>query len=406
MSTDNAGNQKPVTSWYYYDSSGQKQGAITSGQLKRLAETGQITPGTMIETESGKTAPAAKIKGLTFAETIQPTVSQSVPTPKTETGKNLHWIILASLVALLVIGGIGWVITKNTPSISNQMANDLVIDQEHVHAIKAIEPAANAKNDTQFSAIEQAEIDKFVAEHGNDVRTIDEKGETLLHKAVEQGSVVIVKYLVSRGANVNAKASNGWTALQRAALGGNLEIAEFLVAKGADVDTKDNNDWTPFRRSVSSEHLELARFFLSQGANVNTRDNFQGWTPLHVAALDEEKLEIVKFLVVEGADVNAKNHDGETPIYWTCRHETPAIAQFLVSQGADVNVRNKSGDTPLHRALMLNKLEVIRILVPAGANINARNNAGLSPLDYARGSSNSAIRAYFARWLEGRPVVN
>jgi len=61
-----------MSNWYYYDSNGQKQGLVTGGQLKWLAKNGKITPETMVETEDGKTAPARKVKGLTFTTTAQP----------------------------------------------------------------------------------------------------------------------------------------------------------------------------------------------------------------------------------------------------------------------------------------------------------------------------------------------
>ena len=60
-----------VTTWYYYDNDGCKQGPITGGQLKGLAKAGLITQETMLETEDGKTAPARKIKGLTFVDAVQ-----------------------------------------------------------------------------------------------------------------------------------------------------------------------------------------------------------------------------------------------------------------------------------------------------------------------------------------------
>ena len=55
----------------------------TGGQLKGLAKAGMITPDTIVETEEGKSAPARKVKGLTFvaaqSETEQSESPQSVP---------------------------------------------------------------------------------------------------------------------------------------------------------------------------------------------------------------------------------------------------------------------------------------------------------------------------------------
>jgi len=61
-----------MSNWFYYDSNAQKQGPYTSAQFKELAKQGVITPDTMIETEEGKTAPARRMKGLTFGESARP----------------------------------------------------------------------------------------------------------------------------------------------------------------------------------------------------------------------------------------------------------------------------------------------------------------------------------------------
>jgi len=56
-----------MAKWFYYNESGEKI-EVTGGQLKGLAKAGMITPDTVIETEEGKSAPARKVKGLTFPE--------------------------------------------------------------------------------------------------------------------------------------------------------------------------------------------------------------------------------------------------------------------------------------------------------------------------------------------------
>ena len=60
-----------MAKWFYYNESGEKI-EVTGGQLKGLAKAGRITPDTIVETEEGKTAPARKVKGLTFIEAAQP----------------------------------------------------------------------------------------------------------------------------------------------------------------------------------------------------------------------------------------------------------------------------------------------------------------------------------------------
>lgn len=65
-----------MSTWYYTNEKGKKV-AVTGGQLKELAKVGLITPETMIETEEGKSAPARKVKGLTFATSAQPIETES-----------------------------------------------------------------------------------------------------------------------------------------------------------------------------------------------------------------------------------------------------------------------------------------------------------------------------------------
>ena len=60
-----------MAKWFYYNEKGEKQGPITSGQLKGLAKQGLITPETMVENEEGKSAPAGTVKGLTFSKLSQ-----------------------------------------------------------------------------------------------------------------------------------------------------------------------------------------------------------------------------------------------------------------------------------------------------------------------------------------------
>ena len=66
-----------MSTWYYYDNNGQKQGPVTGGQLKGLARAGRITPETVVENEEGKSVPARKIQGLTFAEAMQSEIKPS-----------------------------------------------------------------------------------------------------------------------------------------------------------------------------------------------------------------------------------------------------------------------------------------------------------------------------------------
>jgi len=94
------------------------------------------------------------------------------------------------------------------------------------------------------------EIIQFLVSKGADVKTKNERGDTLLHLAMMRGSPEVVKFLVSKGADVNAKDSNGgtplhWVAGERMHTREHVEVAKFLVSQGADVNAKNSNGETP-----------------------------------------------------------------------------------------------------------------------------------------------------------------
>ena len=97
------------------------------------------------------------------------------------------------------------------------------------------------KNQIQFTAEEQTEIDSFCKMYSNDVNAVDKNGELfLLHEAAAHWDVAVVRYLVSLGADVNA-INEGFTPLMSAiAENGNIEVFKYLVSSGASIDGKDD----------------------------------------------------------------------------------------------------------------------------------------------------------------------
>jgi len=70
-----------MANWYYYDSSGSRQGPVDSDMLKRLAQFGEIVPTTKVETEEGRQSTAGKIHGLEFGTSYSPYSPAPVPPP-------------------------------------------------------------------------------------------------------------------------------------------------------------------------------------------------------------------------------------------------------------------------------------------------------------------------------------
>jgi ankyrin repeat protein len=153
---------------------------------------------------------------------------------------------------------------------------------------------------SKLTAKEQAEADKYIAEHGKDA----------------------IRFYVD-AAFYESTANET-----------QLKYLEYLVSKGADIDAKTEKGTTPLHQK--NNVIEFVKFFASHGANVNTKNN-DGDTPLHTSI----DLEVIKFLVSKGADVNAKNNAGETPLDKAkktspmgFRHKDIEIEEYLKSVGA------------------------------------------------------------------------
>jgi hypothetical protein len=125
-----------------------------------------------------------------------------------------------------------------------------------------------AEEQKQFTAEERAEIEKFCANNGSDVKAVDKDGKTLLHKAVVNGNIVAVKFLVARGADVHAKAKDDFTPLHFTLVASerDVEIAQFLVSKGADINAKGMNDATPLDLAKVMNKTAMVEYLESIGA--------------------------------------------------------------------------------------------------------------------------------------------
>jgi ankyrin repeat protein len=131
-------------------------------------------------------------------------------------------------------------------------------------------------NQVAFTAAERAEIDRFVAKFGDDVKAVEAEGfyagATLLHTAAADCNVAVVKYLVSKGADVNAPDNWGWTPLHRAARdNSNVEVLKYLVSQGADANVKNKGGATPLAMAMTmGKHPRTIAYLESIGNNRQT----------------------------------------------------------------------------------------------------------------------------------------
>ena len=101
----------------------------------------------------------------------------------------------------------------------------------------------------------------------------DYQGETALHIAVQERSLVTVKLLLDQGIDVNAKNGYWQTPLH---LAEDAKVAQYLLTRGANVNAVDLNDNTPLHYAVLRNSMELVQLITNRGANPHLKNSCCG----------------------------------------------------------------------------------------------------------------------------------
>lgn len=92
---------------------------------------------------------------------------------------------------------------------------------------------------------------------GADPNVREQRGHPLLHVAVNDGHLEVVRLLLEHGADVNATNPKGSTALHIAASWADGEMAELLLRYEPDVNIRNNAGRTPLDSTASSRIVSL-----------------------------------------------------------------------------------------------------------------------------------------------------
>ncbi len=188
---------------------------------------------------------------------------------------------------------------------------------------------------------------------GANLNVKNEYGQTLLHWALNEGSLEAVKFLIENGADFNVEDMHGQTPLFFAQRYDYDEIAAYLLEKGARVARMTTNEqalWSAIRKK---DYQQAEQLVISGGININAVDNY-GATLLHTAVIRGTP-QIVELLLKNGADVHAQ--EGmltHTPLHFAAalRSNSPKEnIELLIQFGADIEAKDSYGKTPLYCAV-------------------------------------------------------
>ncbi|XP_061382484.1 protein phosphatase 1 regulatory subunit 12C isoform X4 [Danaus plexippus] len=207
---------------------------------------------------------------------------------------------------------------------------------------------------------------------GADINTANVDGLTALHQACIDDNLEMVEFLVEHGADVNRGDNEGWTPLHATASCGFLSIARYLLENGADVaavnydgelsvDIAESDKMEELLQKViddkgidceKSRNAEVNKL-LSDAKNwaahgyVEVRDPKTGGTPLHVAAA-KGYIDVAQTLLDEcNVDPDCVDYEGWSPLHAAALWGQKEAAAILIKYGADPNLKNYSGQTCL-----------------------------------------------------------
>jgi len=217
----------------------------------------------------------------------------------------------------------------------------------------------------------------------NQFLEIDDEGKTLkmrdnegndpfLCAAQPPCTVEGLEFLLEHGSDINSENNRGETALLLAARAGANPAIKFLLEKGA-VFKAAKNGVTPLHEVCFRKNMEGFKLLQSvQGANTEATTE-DGESVLTYACSGGD-VEICKALIQKGADMN------KCCIHAAARSNRPAIVRLLHQNNVDMNKTNKNGETALIIAVEENEPEMVRLLLECKSDWSIKyNNQEVSP---------------------------
>ena len=226
-----------------------------------------------------------------------------------------------------------------------------------------------------------AQTIQAIIKHGADLNAVNNKGQTALWFACEDGQEGFVKVLLDAGADPNIT-DNGKDSSLHSAVNGycSLDTVKEIIDHGAPVDVVNDIGETPLLLACSTAQEATVKLLLEEKANPNIA-NVDGDTSLHSAIAADCSKKLLQEIIDHGGEVNALNKRGRTALLFGCAYRQMDAVNVLLEAGADPAVADEEGFSCLHAAVdaRCNK-DTLRALIDHGAQTDAARKDGTNAL--------------------------
>ena len=230
----------------------------------------------------------------------------------------------------------------------------------------------------------------------HDPMVTDINGKRVLHYAVQNKQLDVVKYLVS----TNPMDTDKNTFLHLEAKTGSIDIMKCLIAD-YNCDPNASNRFGKTVLHYAVEHIDTVKYLITEcNCDPMVTDN-DGKTVLHYV-VEQKHCDVVEYLVLTGKcdPILAANKYGNTVLLFAATNGLFDIIKYLVHNlQCDPVVTDEHGKTVLHCALELNQLDIAEYLLSTGkCDPVAKDNKGRTPLQLTNDDNRQKVRTLFIKF--------
>lgn len=247
----------------------------------------------------------------------------------------------------------------------------------------------NENGDTALHLTEYSNIVKLLLDKGANVKIVNKLGKSPLHIAagnrlpVEQTK--IINYLLIKGARLDLPDKEGDLPFHHAAALGKVQVLDLLMPE--NIDIQDNLGRTPLMLAASGGHEDTIKYLIEHKANMYKSDQ-KGKFPFHEAAL-KNHLNIMNILMPK--NINLKDKTGRTALSWAAEAGNEKAVKFLLENKANRNIEDANKRLPFHYAAKEGQLAILEVLIPKfPKTVNAKDSEGRTALSLA--ASNRIVK--------------